>query len=138
MDDTTLLLVDTSPSPPTEMHSQADTAPHGSGQPATRTLHTQIANLSDTMNWAIRHSRIQADGLPIAQAIASHQGYAVSDGSWKEGFGTAAYLVGDLRTPATVLGEAVNLTPPGDLRSNSQRSELSGLLGVVLLTETIC
>ena len=106
--------------------------------PPQRRLVQQVANLAPTIQWAIRNFRAQDDGRPLAAAIAAQQGYAVSDGSWKEGRGTSAFLLGDLRSPGTILGEGVNCTPPGDPKAHSQRSELSGLLGTVLLIETVC
>jgi L-aminopeptidase/D-esterase-like protein len=61
------------------------------------------------MRWAVNRYASQDDGETIAGAISRAQAIAVCDGSYKDGFGTAAYVLeGDTSLNRLV---AVNVVP---------------------------
>ena len=92
-DDKTCRLVDLAPALPTAPSAVAGPSSHRFTSPRPRpSWHHHIANLSPTIRWAIQHSRVLQNGQPIVAAIAAHQGFAVSDGSWKMDSGTACLL----------------------------------------------
>ena len=61
---------------------------------------------------------------------------AVSDGSTKEGFGTAAWVLESKTNPkAAISGN--NITPGTPADQSSGRSELAGLYGIAVATQLI-
>jgi len=68
--------------------------------------------LPTKQKWVFKHLNLILEGQPVIQAITSSHAVAVSDGSFKDGQGTAAWMFYDLREPTTALGEGA-LTTPG-------------------------
>ena len=65
---------------------------------------------------------------------------AVSDGSWKAPHSAAAFILGDIRHPHTILARGANTMPPAfpaPFRGSSYRSEISGILGVLRFIQFI-
>jgi len=60
-----------------------------------------------------QHLQVKEDRQPILQAISSRHAVAVSDGSFKDSQGTAAWVFYDNHDPKTALGEGVIMTPGG-------------------------
>ncbi len=81
--------------------------------------------------WALSNLTLLEDGELLGDAIRSGQARAVSDGSFKEKFGTAAWVFYHNETNAT-LGNG-RLITPGCLNDQcAYRSELSGIYGIAL------
>jgi len=81
--------------------------------------------------WVFKHLKLINDDQPIIQAIQSGHAVVVSDRSYKDGQGTAAWMFHDLHDPKMSLGAGV-LTKPGATRAQSSyQSELAGIYRVV-------
>jgi len=92
--------------------------------------------LQDTpANWCTQFLSSIHNGASIAQAIVEGSAIAVSDGSYKDGYGTASWTIQD-ESGQSVDG---NLVCPGlTLDMSSFRSELAGLYSIALITLHIC
>jgi hypothetical protein len=100
------------------------------------TLEDAIESLPSSQQWAFQHFKCTDNGLTIAEAIRQGTAIAVSDGSFKNELGTAAFVIeGKDQTNRILAG---HLTPGPPLSQSSFRSELSGLYGIVSLVNTIC
>ena len=83
-----------------------------------------------TLGWSSRGATV--DWEAWTEALRSRTAVAVSDGSWKEGLGTAAYRVGHGQGSGLVpLGQGSAIIRPGLTASGSHRAELAGLHGVM-------
>ena len=86
--------------------------------------------------WAVERFAITDDGATIADAIRQGKGIGVSDGSFKDKFGTACWILqgetadGEIKCPCLVPGN-------GSVQS-AYRSELAGLYGMITMINTIC
>ena len=76
------------------------------------------------------------NGTTIVEAIRQSQAIVVCDGSYKEGFGTAAYILEGSTSHNRLV--AVNVIPGLTMDQSSYRSELAGLYGVVAMVQLIC
>ena len=97
-------------------------------------LHT-LTNGPPERTWAMASATVSDDGADIARSLQHGTTITVSDGSFKEGFRTAAY---------TILGEAparrlvvINVTPGRKEDIDSYRSKLGGLYGVIAVVEQV-
>jgi hypothetical protein len=64
---------------------------------------------------------------------------AVSDGSFKDTRGTAAFMIEDRDTPSAVSQTIGVNTVPGSIEDHSAyRSELSGVSGIIAIVDCIC
>jgi len=70
-----------------------------------------ISKLPNKHKQTFQHLNLTEDGQPIIQAIMSGHAVAVSDGSFKDAQGTAAWMFYDDRNPKTSLGEGAITTP---------------------------
>ena len=64
----------------------------------------------------------------------------MSDGSWKDPHGSAAFIVGDIQRPSRIEARGAHLTPqphPHPLQGSSYRSEIGGLLGGLTLIKLL-
>jgi len=68
--------------------------------------------LPTKQKWVFKHLNLISEGQPLIQAIISSHTVAVSDGSFKDGQGTAVWMFYDSREPKNPLGEGA-LTTPG-------------------------
>jgi len=76
------------------------------------------------------------NGKSIMEAIQAGMCKAVSDGSFKDGISTAAWI---LQNPATLISLTGNTKIPGAFNDQSAyRSELGGLISLVLMIQQIC
>jgi hypothetical protein len=92
--------------------------------------------IHDNHKWAIRTLHCPANGSTVAQAIIRGDAIAVCDGSYKDHFGTAAFVLqnGNKKT-SHILGAHVTPGHPDDI--NPYRSKLGGILAIVIVTEAI-
>jgi hypothetical protein len=88
------------------------------------------------MRWAVERFAVLDDGETLAAAICQGQAIAVCDGSYKDDFGMAAYV---LEGATSVNRLVVVLVVPGTpANQSSYRSEVVGLYGVVVMVHLIC
>ena len=129
-------------------------------------LEIALACLPKSEEWATQHMYVKDNGTAIAQAIRNDTAVAVSDGSYDPEFqtGTSAFIlienINDLpqdtldtkgRHPA--FAENANRRPPNDsdntIRGSNQvpgspehqgayRSELAGILAVLIILQELC
>jgi hypothetical protein len=95
-----------------------------------------IKRLPPECRWAVQRFNSSDNGLCIAQAIQNGTAIALSDGSFKDGFGTSAIII-----EATDPGDniiAVNVVPGHRDTQSSYCSELAGIFGQVIMINTIC
>jgi hypothetical protein len=100
------------------------------------TLAQQIHNCPEGMRWAVERFAVLDDGETLAAAICQGQAIAVCNGSYKDDFGMAAYV---LEGATSVNRLVVVLVVPGTpANQSSYQSELAGLYGVVVMVHLIC
>lgn len=104
--------------------------------PPVTTLAAAIANLHPGSQWAVQRFDATDDGFCIAQAIQDGTAIAVSDGSYKNGFGTSALIIEAADSRDNII--ALNAVPGDPATQCSYRSELAGIFGQVILVNTIC
>ena len=100
------------------------------------TLDDSILTSSPKIKWAVQSCSMTDGGATVAEAIWNGWAIAVSDGSYKDQFGTAAYVLkGDTGTHHMVAVVVV----PGDHHSQSLFcSELVGLYGIIHMMDLLC
>ena len=104
--------------------------------PPMVTFQSRIDSLPPDTKWALEFFEATMGTELIAQAIQDQHCYAVTDASFKDCTGTAAFIMVSTTDEGHI--KAVN-TVPGPLKDgDSYRSELAGLFGIVLLTTIIC
>ena len=108
-------------------------------QAALRILTVQEAWLrrSPDFNWAITEMTITDNGLEIATALKLGTAIAVSDGSFKDYHGTAAFVLEGANTrEGRIVG--VNVIPGEEESQSAYRSELGGVAGILEVLHCIC
>ena len=111
---------------------------HGS-QPSTYQpqAHDCLGDLiHDNDQWAIRSFFCPDNGTGIASAIIQGNAVAVCDGSYKENFGTAGFVIQKGNSKNLRITGA-HVTPGHPDEINPYRSELGGILALVIVTEAI-
>ena len=89
--------------------------------------------------WAIAQISLPDGGVGLARSIVQGSAIAVSDGSFKDGRGTAGFILEDPDNPNDESRAIGVNTVPGSLEDHSAyRSEISGVSGIVSTTECIC
>jgi NAD(P)-dependent dehydrogenase (short-subunit alcohol dehydrogenase family) len=89
--------------------------------------------------WAIQEIPVTDNGIAMAKAIQNGTAIAVSDGSYKDGRGTAAFILeisDQFQTAGRIVG--VNSIPGETEDQSSYRSELGGVSGIVETVGTLC
>ncbi len=96
-----------------------------------------IATLPNKHKHTFHNLNLTEDGHLIVQAIMSGHTIAVSNGSFKDAQGSAAWMFYDNCNPKTLLGEGV-ITMPGTRPSQgSYQSELVGIYGIIMTTNVL-
>jgi hypothetical protein len=92
--------------------------------------------IHDNDKWAIRTLHCPENRSTVAQAIIRGNAIAVCDGSYKDHFGTAVFVLqnGNNKT-SRILGAHVTPGHPDDI--NPYGSELGDILAIVIVTEAI-
>jgi hypothetical protein len=103
--------------------------------PDNSVLSRALQNLPDDAHWAVRNVLFDDNGLTIANAFQNGTAVAVSDGSLKHAFGTAAFVLEGANHDHRING--VNQVPGPIKEGDSYRCELSGIYSVILLGDTI-
>jgi hypothetical protein len=104
--------------------------------PTPTTLLDRLNQLPDDAKWALDHIITMDDGATIATALQNNTALAVSDGSLKLGFGTAAYILEGVDSTNRILG--VNKVPGPIKDGDSHRCKVAGIYAVALLVMAIC
>jgi len=102
----------------------------------TSLLEEAILHTAFSKKWAVDCQYVADGGSAITEAIRTGMAIAVSDGSFKDMFGTAALVIKGEDSDNRVL--AVNVTPGDPEDQSSYCSKLSGIFGVVTLVNLIC
>jgi hypothetical protein len=117
-------------------YSDLETNYDESNQLSTGTLESRISNGDEGWRWAVERFAVTDGGRTLAEAIRQGQAIAVSDGSYKDDFGTAAYVL-EGKTAANRIVCA--LASPGISEDQSSFcSELAGLYGIIMMVQAIC
>jgi hypothetical protein len=99
----------------------------------------QVRLLRPTLDqWAIQEITVTDNGLAMANAIKNGTAIAVSDGSYKNGRGTAAFIleISEFDKTGRIVG--VNSIPGEKEDQTSYRSEIGGVSGVVETVGIVC
>jgi len=97
-----------------------------------------MSNLSE-LAWCTYSLEAACDGKKLVKALitgTSATGMAVSDGSYKDTYGTAAWTIGTEDEENLLSGRAVCPGDPED--QSSYRSELTGLYAILAITHQLC
>jgi len=78
-----------------------------------------------------QHLTLTDKGKPIIQAITDGHAVAVSNGSFKDNQGTAAWMIYDMRNPKVALGQGVITTPGSRMAQRLYWSKLADIYGIV-------
>ena len=106
-------------------------------QISPRGLSSRLTEGSPACTWATwEHSLIQGNGSLISQAINSGTAIAVSDGSFREGVGTSAFVLEGPNSHGRIV--TTNVVPGESEDQSAYRSELAGLYGIISTVEQIC
>jgi hypothetical protein len=94
-------------------------------------------HLPDSNHWTIASCNLSDQAREgVAHAIQARTCIGVSDGSFKESFGTASWVILDRGSAHRLTGDLVVPGHPDD--QNSYRSELAGLYAMILMVSNIC
>jgi hypothetical protein len=94
-----------------------------------------LASLEDKA-WVFSSIQIRGSMEIVAAAIRKGTCSCVTDGSYKDGHGTAAWKISDVETPEHYI-EGQCVTPGSSVQQNAYRSELSGLYASVMATNAL-
>jgi hypothetical protein len=111
---------------------------HGSykSKHTSKTRTTLEDHIQDNDKWAVQSIQYDENGKNVAQAIILGTAIAVCDGSYKDDFGTAAFVLQrGASKQETITGAHVTPGHPEDI--NPYRSELGGILAIVVIAEAI-
>jgi hypothetical protein len=112
---------------------------HGSSAslPASLPSTTIATAVTEEDQWAIRSLDCSDNGLCLAQAISDGTAIALCDGSYKENFGTAGFV---LQSNTTIRQHRIigaNVTSGHPDEQNPYRSEVAGIFAIVVLVDAI-
>ncbi len=85
--------------------------------------------------WCADNVDLVDDGYIIAEAIRNRVAIAVSDGSFKDMYGTAAWLEYDTSS-GRIIGKVISPGTGSD--QSAYRSKLSGILAVMIMVKYLC
>jgi hypothetical protein len=100
------------------------------------TLEDRVANLTPAAKWSIKNYIASDNGEQIAQSITDGSAVAVCDGSYKDGKGSAAWVIEGATSEGRIRG--TNFPPGPSTGQNSYRSELAGIYGILTMLNVIC
>jgi hypothetical protein len=104
-----------------------------------RTSFADYLKTLHNLNWCLADVEIVQDGRELAKAIqtgASASVIAISDGSFKNTYGTAAWSIGTVEQEGLLAGKVV--CPGGEKDQSSYRSELMGLYVMFVTIHHLC
>ena len=86
--------------------------------------------------WAVQHLYSADEGRSIAKEIIKGTAIAVSDGSYKDNFGTSAFIFHAPTTGARLTGR--NCIPGAPEDQSAHRSEVGGIVGMAVALHLLC
>jgi hypothetical protein len=92
--------------------------------------------LPDSSKWAIKEYALPSDLSSFIASLSAGSARAVSDGSFKDKFGSSAFTVVDSTDSSTILG--LNIVPGHPEDQGAYHSELAGLYAIVLVVNCLC
>ena len=96
-----------------------------------------IRALPSSQQWSLQRCVASHEyGDDLVAAIEAGTAIAVSDGSFKEVFGTAAWTIRGASNEAFLTG--VNVVPGAPTDQSAFQSELAGLYGILMAITTLC
>jgi hypothetical protein len=98
---------------------------------------TVLDHIAQRDRWAVSSFDCPSNGSPIVSAIIQGTAIAVCDGSYKNKFGTAGYVLqsNEDNSEDRILG--ANVTPGHPDEQNPYRSEVAGIFAVVTIVEAL-
>ena len=101
-----------------------------------KSLQQMIESLPVTDSWATKYLQMTDNGHHIAKAILLGKAITVSDGSYKDDYGTAAFVLEGETHVGRITGQLCVPGAPED--HSSHRSELAGMIGALIVILAIC
>jgi len=97
---------------------------------------SQFLNLQDQESWCFKFLELSDKGAAVASAIREGGAVAVSDGSYHQGWGSAAWVIEGFDDHGRITGKVL---VSGDEKSQSSyRSELTSLYCILLSLHRLC
>jgi hypothetical protein len=100
------------------------------------TLRARLSLLVADTSWAATQVQLTDEGSAIAAAIRAGTCISLSDGSFKDQHGTAAWVIEAESSVNRCTGVNITQAEPSD--QSAYRSEVSGLFGIVTMIREIC
>ena len=92
-----------------------------------------LQQLPADVRWALCDIAASDNGVVIAQALRDGTAVAVSDGSFKDKFGTAAWVIEGRRSDGWLEGQCI--IPGGPEDQSAYRSKLGGLYVIAAMVQ---
>jgi hypothetical protein len=96
---------------------------------------TMLESLPPASKWVIQEYALPTNLAPFIASIKDGSARAVSDGSFKDRFGTAAFTIIAERDTSII---GLNIVPGHPSDQGAYRSELAGLFGNILVVNALC
>lgn len=101
-----------------------------------KSLQDYLQSLQPNEQWCIANSLVEDGCRIIAEAIRNRVAIAVSDGSFKDAYGTAIWVLEGDTSNGRIIGCVI---APGNSSNHlAYRSELSGILAVTVMVTHLC
>ena len=106
-------------------------------RPEFSTFDQALRAIPKSQQWSVQRCQSsQIDGADVVAAIIAGTAIAVSDGSFKDSFGTSAWTVRGDTSDQFLTG--VNVVPGSDEDQSAFRSELAGIYGILTAVSSLC
>jgi hypothetical protein len=99
-------------------------------------LQESLQQLPETDKWAAKDVVSLDDGHSIALEIISGTAIGVSDGSYKDSFGTSAFIFEGVHSEGCITGR--NCIPGAPEDQSAHRSEVGGIVGMAVTLKALC
>ncbi len=100
------------------------------------TLYEHLLASHESEKWCFEHIKQEDNGRTIAKAISDRCAIAVSDGSLRDNYGTAAWVIEGDNCVGRIIGR--NISPGSGLDQSPYRSELTGIYAVMKFIGKLC
>jgi len=87
--------------------------------------------------WVFKHLKLVDEGRPFVQAITNGYAAVVSDGSFKDKQGMAAWTIYDMWQPSISLGQGALTTPGSMLAQGSYQSKPAGIYSTASMVNAL-
>jgi hypothetical protein len=99
-------------------------------------LQESLQQLPETDKWAAKDVVSLDEGHSIALEIISGTAIGVSDGSYKDNFGTSAFIFEGVHSEGRITGR--NCIPGAPEDQSAHRSEVGGIVGMAVTLKALC